>query len=208
MEGSVIHYEGSASRADHVDCQAQVDAIRAYHRRLGYADIAYCWLACQHGGDFAGRGWGPNAATGDTWANLNLHAICALIGPGEEPSVALLRTLARLIDTAPDGRKAVYAHSDFTPTACPGDPLRDWVRTGAKTPSSSPIVIPGGDCMRLIQNTPESGGDGKWYLVTCNGLTEVTPLDAWNYALAGIPHGPGSGPVIVALDQAIERAKT
>jgi len=66
-----------------------------------------------------------------------------------------------------------------------------------------------GDCMRMIQNNPATGGDGKWYLVTCNGLQEIPPLDVWNFAIAGIPHSDqGSGPVIIALDQAIQAAKT
>lgn len=63
-------------------------------------------------------------------------------------------------------------------------------------------------CMHIIQNNPASGGDGKWYLATCQGLTEIPPIDAYNFALAGIPHSDqGSGPVIVALDAAIDRAK-
>jgi hypothetical protein len=63
-------------------------------------------------------------------------------------------------------------------------------------------------CMHIIQNNPATGGDGKWYLATCNGLTEIPPVDAYNFALAGIPHSDqGSGPVIVALDAAIDRTK-
>lgn len=135
MEGSVIHHVGAGKigRDDHAECAAQVEGIRQYHKSHGYRDIAYCWLACQHGGRFEGRGWGPNAATGNTWANQNLNAICALIGD-EAPTDLLLQALYDLTVDAPNGRKSITSHSDWYPTSCCGDHLRAWVAVGALPP--------------------------------------------------------------------------
>jgi hypothetical protein len=129
MLGSVHHWAVVASQPDHLHCYAQAAGIRAYHMNHGYRDSAYNAHYCQHGGEY----WwysGPNQASGDTWANLNLTARCAMIGPGEAPSAALLNAMAASIDREGE-RGQIYPHSYFYNTACCGDDLRAWIASGA-----------------------------------------------------------------------------
>lgn len=53
--------------------------------------------------------------------------------------------------------------------------------------------------MRCIQNTLESGGDGQWWFFTDTSYDPISGVDADNCRTAGIPAGPGSGPLIVWL---------
>ena len=140
VEGAVIHYVGSGqiARANHAECDTQVAGIVAYHERNGYRQGgAYNVHRCQHGGRWL-HYLGPNQATGDTWANLHLHAICAVIGDGDEPSPILLASLAEEIDMIPGARQSVTPHSNWFNTSCCGDPLRAWIAAGALAPFSTP----------------------------------------------------------------------
>jgi len=142
VAGGVVHYVGSGqiARADHAECDAQVAGIVAYHERNGYkTGGAYNVHRCQHGGRWL-HYLGPNQASGDTWANLNLHAICAVIGDGDEPSAALLTGIAEELDMVPGARQDVSPHSRWFNTSCCGDPLRAWVAAGAFAPDAIPTT--------------------------------------------------------------------
>lgn len=130
MLGSVIHYTVTVPEVDHARCQAQADGIRRYHMNNGYRDLAYNGLACQHGGKY----WyyfGPNQASGNTWANLNLTAISAMIDPDHPPTDALLTALYEMTTECENGRNEIHPHSDYYQTSCCGDPLREWIARGA-----------------------------------------------------------------------------
>jgi hypothetical protein len=64
---------------------------------------------------------------------------------------------------------------------------------------ASPTPVALEDGMRCIQNTVESGGNGQWWLFTDTGYDPIDEVDATNCRTAGIPTGPGSGPLIVWL---------
>lgn len=141
MLGTVFHYAVVAPMADHADCDAQVAGIVAYHERIGYKKGgAYNGHFCQHGGKWISY-YGPNQATGDTWANLNLTAWCWLGSPDFTPSDPALQAAYDLTLVEPTGRDLIYPHSVFVQTACCGDPLRAWITAGA-LPPSSPAPVP------------------------------------------------------------------
>jgi len=134
-EGGVGHYVGAGqiARADHAECDAQVAGIVAYHERNGYRrGGAYNEHVCQHGGRWL-HYTGPNQATGNTWANLNLHAVCAVIGSDDVPTPALLTAMRAAWDEA-GGGGWITPHSYWFQTACCGDPLRAWIAAGAPAP--------------------------------------------------------------------------
>lgn len=135
-EGGVGHYVGGGqiARADHAECDAQVAGIVAYHERNGYRrGGAYNEHVCIHGGRWL-HYLGPNQASGNTWANLNLHAVCALIGSDDTPTPALLTAMRAAWDEA-GGGAWITPHSYWFNTSCCGDPLRDWIAAGAPAPA-------------------------------------------------------------------------
>jgi hypothetical protein len=92
-------------------------------------------LVCRHGFVFAGRGFGArSAANGTKEANDHYFAVCFLGDDSKgraDVTPEARQTLARLIleyrRRYPKARQ-VRPHSDFFPTACPGDELRALIR--------------------------------------------------------------------------------
>ena len=141
-EGGVGHYVGAGqiARSDHAECDAQVAGIVAYHEAKGYKrGGAYNEHACQHGGRWL-HYLGPNQATGNTWANLNLHAVCAVIGDGDIPTPALLTAMRAAWDEAGAGQW-ITPHSHWFNTSCCGDPLRGWIAAGAPASARTPRIV-------------------------------------------------------------------
>lgn len=102
----------------------------------GGCDVGYNFLFCKHGFVFEGRGWRhKSGATGS--ANSHSVAICFL---GDDTKgrddvtfagrVALSDWL-RAAERHYSGAQTVRGHRDFMATACPGNELHNWVRTGA-----------------------------------------------------------------------------
>lgn len=138
MLGTVFHYAVVEPEDDHARCAAQVAGIIAMHERMGYRKGgAYNGHFCQHGGIWVSY-TGPNQATGDTWANLNLHAWCYLATVGTPVTPAAAQAAYDLTLFEPSGRDQIYPHSAFYATSCCGDPLRDWIAAGARPPAQAP----------------------------------------------------------------------
>lgn len=175
-EGGVAHYVGSGqiARADHAECDAQVAGIVAYHERNGYkAGGAYNEHVCQHGGRWL-HYLGPNQASGQTWANLNLHAVCAVIGDGDTPTLELLAAMRAAWDDAAAGQW-VTPHSYWFNTSCCGDPLREWIAAGAVPPTPAP-TLEDEDMGILVADST-----GAWWVVHASGwkyrvFTQDVPL--------------------------------
>lgn len=134
MLGTVFHYAVVEPEADHSRCAAQVENIRRYHESIGYRKGgAYNGDFCQHGEKFIAY-LGPNQATGDTWANLNLHA-WSYLGTVDTPVTdAAAQAAYDLTLVEPTGRDMIFPHSYFYNTSCCGDPLRAWIANGAQPP--------------------------------------------------------------------------
>jgi hypothetical protein len=136
--GVAVHYSGMNADEQrlHRNCAGRVRAMQRYHmEHNGWLDIAYNHVFCRHGFVFVGRGFGArSAANGTTESNDHYFAVCFLgddsVGRADVTPEAR-RTLARLIQ---EYRRRypragqVRPHSDFFPTACPGDELRALIR--------------------------------------------------------------------------------
>lgn len=136
------HYAGPSpwrgKAPNHARCATIWRGYQAFHTGArGWSDIAYTSGVCPHGHRYEGRGPGVRtAANGTNAGNAASYATCYIAGVG---------------DPLTDVAKAAYhdeaqrlgvplnrAHSDWKPTACPGDPLRDWVHGGAASPHATP----------------------------------------------------------------------
>ena len=158
--GLAVHYSAAIADtvADHGLCDDRVRSIQAYHMNSnGWNDIAYNFLACQHGYVYEGRGFGiRSAANGTNYGNEHFIACCFLGGDivgrddvtdlGREAIRWVVAEMKRRVDTA----KAVVCHSDLKATACPGNELRAWVRLGLPLP-----VPPRKEPDRVIVNAPQ-----------------------------------------------------
>lgn len=98
--------------------------------------MAYNFLFCKHGYIFEGRGWNKKSgATGDD--NSHTVAICFLgddtagrddvTFEGREALGEWLRVASKHYP----GHQTVKGHRDYMSTACPGNELYTWIRTGA-----------------------------------------------------------------------------
>jgi hypothetical protein len=125
-----------AATTDHARCPTICRAYQRFHMvTRGWQDIAYSSLVCPHRTRYEGRGKDVRtAANGTTAGNNASHATCYIAGEGDPltdgAKEAYLDESARL-----DGLDAV--HSDWKPTACPGEPLRRWVKAGMPPPTGT-----------------------------------------------------------------------
>jgi hypothetical protein len=141
MLGTVFHYAVVQPMDDHAQCEAQKDGIIAMHERMGYRKGgAYNGHFCVHGGYWVSYR-GPNEATGHAWANQNLNAWCYLATVDTPVTDAAAQAAYELTCIEPAGRDQIYPHSAFFPTACCGDPLREWIASGALPPTPSNIRV-------------------------------------------------------------------
>ena len=149
--GVAVHYsDGNVGNATHDTCAGSVRSIQAYHiDSKGWADIAYNFLACQHGYLFEGRGLGKgSAANGTTQANLDYYAVCGLIGPADTPTPQLVDGIGEgvALCRAAGADRKVIGHRDVFATSCPGDSLYALVQdgrwSGFVTPPATHIPTP------------------------------------------------------------------
>lgn len=182
MLGTVFHYAVVAARADHAECDAQRLGIIAYHERNGYKrGGAYNGHFCIHGGWWLAY-TGPNQATGDTWANLNLEAWCYL-GTVDTPFTAEAQATAYELTLR--NPRNVYSHHQFFNTACAG-PVRPWIAAGAPAPSSPPPPPPPPpkeqDVLIFISD------DGShWLVAPGRGYWGLSPANSDDLAFQGVP---------------------
>ena len=184
-EGTTIHYEGvKRGTYTHSSCATKVRAIQNFHMdSKGWSDIAYSFLVCQHGYVFEGRGINRRtAANGTDAGNSRSHAVCAIIGDGDGTTNDLLHGLRDAIDhiASRRGGSRLWSHRDWKATACPGSPLTEWVRAGARRPSTTsttPTEAPPAPRRRL--NMPIIGAtrcpSGGWWYAAADG--GVWPVD-------------------------------
>lgn len=156
-KGVAVHYEAvNVGNATHGTCEQNVRNIQADHMRAtarhdAWSDIAYNYLACQHGYLFVGRGTGKgSAANGTTVANQNYYAVCGLIGPKDVPTPQLVTAIGDGINLcrAAGAGNTVVGHRDLIATACPGAALYKMVQgkrwSGFVTPPhTAPVVVTG-----------------------------------------------------------------
>ena len=119
---------------DHSQCYAIVRAWQNFHMDTrGWSDIAYNGMPCPHGDVFQGR-WlrVRSAANGTNSGNFNSYALCYIGGEGDPLTVAGKKAFM-------DGARWLqvplrHVHSDWKATGCPGDEIRNWIRSGGALP--------------------------------------------------------------------------
>lgn len=148
--GVKVHWIGGeyTTPADHAQCSAEVRAILHEHLTNpteGWVDIAYNFLACQHGAVFEGRGLGKRSgANGNRQLNTDDYAVCAIVGIHEPIGDPLLTGLADAIDLLREhgAGPRVSGHCDGYNTDCPGPDLYRWAHLGAPRPGGTPATPP------------------------------------------------------------------
>lgn len=134
-KGVAIHWEGpKIGSREHSACPDLVRSIQDFHQRVrGWSDVAYNFMVCEHGYVFEGRGaYRGSAANGSTQANLDYHAICALVGQGDPIPDLLLQGIkeARQVCIDAGVGNEVVGHRDLFNTSCPGPDLYEHVQKG------------------------------------------------------------------------------
>lgn len=143
VDGLAVHHSGSKSdeHDEHSKCVQSVRSIQAFHTgekpgERGWSDIAYHFVACRHDVLFVGRGLSQrSAAQGTDDGNAHWVAVCVLGdgGPGfRMRSLGALRAVLQarqLVVHAHPSATAVRPHSAFHATACPGQEVREWLKT-------------------------------------------------------------------------------
>lgn len=164
--GIAVHYNGPriglTEKSDHAKCKSAVKNMQRYHMDgNGWADIAYNWLACQHGYVFVGRGNGVrSAAQGTNPGNQNYLAVQGVLGEGDKPSQSMLAGIEWVISGARSNGAGsqVLPHSKIHSTACPGKPLTSECRRWDKV-----AVTVGGSASKAANESPGQGG--SWPVV-------------------------------------------
>lgn len=131
----------------HDRCASLVRGIQSFHMNArGWFDIAYNFVVCQHGAVYVGRGINTrSAANGTNASNGASHAVMYLGGEGNEFTQAGRSGMKAAFDyiakstTAPAGGKG---HRDIKATACPGDTIYHWIRSGMPLDGSTPPPPP------------------------------------------------------------------
>lgn len=151
IRGSTAHYEGPhMGTFSHDSCAPKVRGIQAFHMdNRGWADIAYTSLTCPHGVIYVCRWWRTRtAAQGTNFGNDHHYAHCVLMGvddPLTDEAKRGLRTAFDLARSQGGAGAEQKIHSDWHATACPGDPIRSFVRAGLPAAShpEPPITFVG-----------------------------------------------------------------
>lgn len=142
-DGNTIHWEGpTMGEFDHSQCASKVRAIQRFHMdSRGWIDIAYNSVICPHGYVFVARWLGARSgANGTTSGNLYSYAHCYLGGIGDPftdlAKIALIEVRDLFVGS---GGAGIHnkCHRDWKATACPGDEICSWVKSGMPAPDGT-----------------------------------------------------------------------
>lgn len=101
----------------------------------GWVDLAYTSGCCPHGVRFEGRPtWARTAAQGTNEGNRVSSAVVYIGGEGD-PFTDLAKW-AFVDEEMRLGRQLRWCHNDWHSTACPGDPMCQWIRAGTPAPAA------------------------------------------------------------------------
>lgn len=132
VHGVALHWPAMATPLSRVqDVQAALRAWQNYHMGThGWSDIAYQLAFDQAGNVYKLRGIRrQSAANGDVDVNEHYGAFLLILGPGEQPTEAMMRAVRRRVAQFRDhfpGAQTVVGHGDIRPdpTECPGPAVR------------------------------------------------------------------------------------
>jgi len=172
-KGIALHWVGTPISPDRAPAEI-TQSIQRYHQQTkGWSDIAYQELIGLDGTALAGRGFGiRSAANGNRWLNRRYGAICLLMGPGQDPTDAMINETRNRIEAwrnrYPKATEIV-GHGDLKQTTCPGDAIIELIRRGAFDPGNpppgelpSPHPTSGYPVPKDILRRGSKGNDVKW----------------------------------------------
>lgn len=140
VRGIVLHWPAMSGRVHTAaGAIASLRGWQNYHMDThGWSDIAYQEAIDQLGNVYVLRGLKNRpAANGTTTTNGQYGALLLIVGPGEEPSAAMIaavrRRVARHRELFPSSRRIV-GHGDLKATTCPGNVVRDHIADGTFEP--------------------------------------------------------------------------
>lgn len=176
-DGWFVHWEGPfiPTADDGLSAEkALMRSIQAYHKRpveqggKGWSDFAYSFGIGQTGTVFEGRGWGIAGAHTQGHNNTSM-GIVFLIGEGQTPSAAALRSARELIV---QGHRLGYLtdkvrpHNAVRATACPGPDLTTWARQ-VTIDDRVPAAVDSGDpeyqAALALQQYLRDAPEGPWF---------------------------------------------
>lgn len=146
-EPSTIHWNGpKVPDRSHDKCAALVRGIQNFHMDgRGWSDIAYNFVVCRHGYVFEGRGCNARSgANGKSAWNKVSYAVMFLGGETNafpEEARRSIREVVGWLNRVTSAPNRAKCHRDWKSTACPGDVIAQWVKSGmplAKRPSPTP----------------------------------------------------------------------
>jgi hypothetical protein len=195
VEGICLHWPGTTTQvgdAGRDRTAARLEGYRRFHvaeppTGRGWHDIAY-----QIGVDQGGRAWSlrgiefRSAANGTADLNGRFVAVLLLVGPGEQPTPAMLDTARWLrsevvLRTYP-GATRVVGHGQIRPrgTDCPGSAILHRIRSGeftlpwrAPKPSDGDWVF----TLRRYLSVGVDGSDVRRWQRRCNDLVSGSARD-------------------------------
>jgi hypothetical protein len=154
------------------DTESWLRGIQSFHLKdRGWSDIAYSWLVSADGDIWEGRGWDVQGAH-TRGHNSRSIGVAYLGDGGRSVPPEAIGGIVEVMEEADRrfGRKLIReGHRDVGATACPGDILYAWLRTGAEPPRATfPTVRRGarGDAVRRVQEAVGVRTDGIFGPVT------------------------------------------
>lgn len=175
--GVKIHYTGSAESpamaTDHQRCYARVRSIQNGHMDdRKWNDIAYSYVACEHGYVFEGRGCHILPAANGAGLNSGHYAILGMVGNAGlvEPSPDMYGAICDAIAYVRlhgDAGRQIRGHRDGYSTDCPGTILYRWVTDGAS-------------CLgQTNDHDDDQGDDMPSHVKVALGKAMALPADQW-----------------------------
>lgn len=145
---------------DNRNAPERLRAHQSFHQSRGFADLAYHVVVDGHGHVYEGR---DPATPGETFTEYDPEGWYLVTCEGnfdEQPLPdAQRRSLERLLAWAADefgvDPAAIRAHSDVSPTACPGDAIEAVFADGSLIDGVRALVAGG------VTTTRICGGDGE-----------------------------------------------
>jgi len=119
----VVHYGGNAVTGAYDGVSREMQVLRIYeqsHLSRGWSAIAYNYAVGNSGAVYRLRGENmPGATKG---ANDYTKSILWIGGGAQVPTAAAFKSMRKII-----GTEAVFPHSEYRPTSCPGASWRTWI---------------------------------------------------------------------------------
>lgn len=196
QKGVAAHYLGP-SPGPYTQSKAAtlVRGIQKFHQQdRGWNDVAYSFIIDKYGTVYECRGWGVRtAANGTNTGNGTYHAICFLIGDGDEltqPMKVAFNALVGEWEARYKRKCDVKPHRHFKATACPGKPVLDWLNLGRPvTGASVPVQPPAPSMGTGTQVYTVRAGDTLWEIGRLYRVS-VANLRSWNALTSDTIH-PG-----------------